>query len=207
MRKLHATIDNAITAASSDIESDDDEHSAIDLKNYDKLNSSSAYNSSRDSTNGNNRHHSHHHRSASHHRISESPYVNNSLTKCAKMTEEHGMIRNGSSINGVGSANACSTPSPPLPPPPTTSSSAAIAAAATTANNNKLPIVINSNGQTTGIGGRLQFFKRELYFFSIFPSPFYSNRSPSALHIFVVMSMQIQCMHCTFANTAECFVL
>lgn len=38
------------------------------------------------------------------HRITEVDHSNNSLTKCAKMTEEHGMIRNGS-LNGVGIAN------------------------------------------------------------------------------------------------------
>lgn len=143
------------------------------------------------------------------HHIDNHPIINNS-TKCAKMTEEHGMIRNGS-LNGVGIANilanfnyaATTTPTvtttasniiansaagsgggqhtspssisgtsnnsnsgngtrqPILngnngdgcsPPPPTASNN-------NSANNNKLPIVINSNGQTHGLGGRLQFFK------------------------------------------------
>lgn len=166
MRKLHATIDSAIAAASSDIESDDNDHNAIDLKKTnDKLNISSPYISSNnvESTNGNNNHHHYHnhqqqqqiqqHPSKPTNRISEIPFINNSSTKCAKMTEEHAMIRNGSSINGVGITNVSSTPSPPLPPPATTGAIAA--------NNSKLPIVINSNGQTTGVGGRLQFFKGE----------------------------------------------
>lgn len=168
-------------------------------------------------------------KSNKYHRIIEVDHSKNSFAKCAKMTEEHGMIRNGS-LNGVGIANillratAASVSSTPSTAGGNASSSpvmqqispnsriatvtsilpSRVAFSPSRANgdsnqasldgggddmltkspvinngyhNNdarpsngdaasppassaphKLPIV-NSNGQTTGVGGRLQFFK------------------------------------------------
>lgn len=164
MRILHCDnkindIKAIVTAVSSDIDNDNNDNNI----SYHKLKASTPLNGNinGDSINGHNnnyqQHQSQKHNSSfsEFHRITTAPYINNnSLTKCAKMTEEHAMIRNGSNINGVGITSVCSTPSPPLPSTGPTVPSV---------NNNKLPFAINnSNGQTTGVGGRLQFFKGKL---------------------------------------------
>lgn len=92
------------------------------------------------------------------------------LTKCAKMSEENGMIKNGS-LNGVGIARSISqnltnfstftispsttttTTPPPLPPPPTTTTTTTASASATTSpttgtSNSLANSISNSNNNS-----------------------------------------------------------